>query len=37
MDSEDVVPMHNGIPFIHKGQNNAICSNMVGTRDSHSK
>ena len=30
--------IRNGIQLIHKkGQNNAICSNMDGTRDSHAK
>ena len=30
--------IHNGILFSHKKeQNSAICSNMVGTRDSHTK
>jgi len=35
---EDVVYIHNGILLSHKKeQNNAICSNMDGTRDSHTK
>ena len=34
----DVVHIHNGTLFSHKkGQNNAICSNMDGMRDSHTK
>ena len=38
MDSEDVVHIHNEILRSHKKeQNNAICSNMDGTRDSHTK
>ena len=38
MDSEDVVHIHNGILLSHKKeQNNAICSNMDVTRDSHTK
>ena len=38
MDSEDLVYTHNGILLSHKKQqNNAICSNMNGTRDSHTK
>ena len=38
MDKEDVVYIHNGILLSHKKeQNNAICSNMDGTRDSHTK
>ena len=36
LDSEDVVYIHNGILLSHKKeQNNTICSNMDGTRDSH--
>ena len=36
MDLEDVVYVHSGILLSHKNeQNNAICSNMDGTRDSH--
>ena len=38
MDEEDVVQVHNGILLGHKKeQNNAICSNMDGPRDSHTK
>ena len=39
MDSEDLVSSrHNGILLSHKKeQNNSICSNMDGTRDSHTK
>ena len=38
MDKENVVHIHNGILLSHKKeQNNAICSNMDGTRDSHTK
>ena len=33
-----MVHIYNGILLSHKkGQNNAICSNMDGTRDSHTK
>ena len=35
---EDVVYIHNGILLRHKmEQNNAICSNLNGTRDFHTK
>ena len=38
MDCEDKVHIYNGILLSHrKGQNNAICSNMDGTRNSHTK
>ena len=38
MDKEDMVNIHNGILLNHKKeQNNAICSNMDGTRDSHTE
>ena len=38
MDKEDVVHIHNGILLSHKKeQNNAIHSNMDGSRDSHTK
>ena len=38
MDKEDVVHIYNGILLSHKKeQNNAICSNMDGTRDYHTK
>ena len=37
MNKEDVVYIHNGILFIHKKWNDAICSNMNGTRDDHTK
>ena len=38
MDKEDVVPIYNGILLRHKKErNNAICSNMNGTRDYHTK
>ena len=38
MDKEDEVYIHNGILLSHKkAWNNAICSNMDGTRDYHTK
>ena len=38
MDKEDVVHVHNGILLRHKKEwNNAICSNMAGPRDDHTK
>ena len=38
MDKEDVVHIYNGILLSHKKhQNNAICSNMDGPRDYHTK
>ena len=38
MGKEDVVYIHNGILVSHKNQwNNAICSNMDGPRDYHTK
>ena len=38
MDKEDVVHMYNEIFLSHKReQNNAICSNMDGPRDYHTK
>ena len=38
MDKEDVVCIYNGILLIHeKEQKNAICSNMDGSRDYHTK
>ena len=39
MDKEDKVYIHKGILFSHKKnqQNNAICSNMDGPRDYHTK
>ena len=38
MDKEDVVHIYNGILLSHKKeQNNAICSNMDGPRDDHTK
>ena len=38
MDKEDVVHIYNGIPLSHKKEwNNAICSNMDGPRDYHTK
>ena len=38
MDEEDVVHIHNGILLSHKKErNNAICSNMDGLRDDHTK
>ena len=38
MDKEDVVQIYNGILLSHKKeQNNAICSNMDGPRDYHTK
>ena len=35
MDQEDVVYVHNEILSHKKEQNNTICNNMDGTRDSH--
>ena len=38
MDKEDVVHIYNGILLGHKKEwNNAICSNMDGPRDYHTK
>ena len=37
MDKEDMVPIYNGILVIKKEWNNAICSNMDGPRDDHTK
>ena len=38
MDKEDVVHIYNGILLSHKkASNNAICSNMDGPRDYHTK
>ena len=38
MDKEDVMHVHNGILLSHKKeQNNAVCNNMDGTRDHHTK
>ena len=38
MDKEDVVHLHNGILLSHKKElNNAICSNLDGPRDYHTK
>ena len=38
VDKEDVVHIYNGILFSHKQEwNNAICSNMEGPRDYHTK
>ena len=38
MDKEDVVYLYNGILLTHKKEwNNAICSNMDGPRDYHTK
>ena len=38
MDKEDVVNIYNGILLSHKKeQNNAICSDMDGPRDCHTK
>ena len=38
MGKGDVVHIYNGIILNHrKGQNNAICSNMVGPRDCHTE
>ena len=38
MDKEDVVHIDNGILLSHKKEwNNAICSNMDGPRDYHTK
>ena len=38
MDKEDVVHIYNGILLSHKKeQNNAICSNMDGPRNYHTK
>ena len=38
MNKEDVIHMYNGILLIHKKEwNNAICCNMNGPRDYHTK
>ena len=38
MDKEDVIHVYNGILLSHKKEwNNAICSNMDGPRDYHTK
>ena len=38
MDTEDVVPMYNGILFSYKReQKNTICKNMDEPRDYHTK
>ena len=38
MDKEDVVHKYNGILLGHKKEwNNAICSNMDGTKDDHTE
>ena len=38
MDKEDVVHIYSGILFSHKNeQNNAICSDVGGPRDCHTK
>ena len=38
MDEEDVVHIYNGLLLSHKKEwNNAICSNMDGPRDDHTK
>ena len=38
IDKEDLVYIHDGILLSHKNDwNNAICSNMDGPRDSHTK
>ena len=38
MDKEDVAHIHNGLLVSHKKEwNNAICSNMDGPRDYHTK
>ena len=38
MDKEDVAHIYNGILLSHKKEwNNAICSNMNGPRDYHTK
>ena len=38
MDKENLVHIYNGILFRHKKEwNNAICSNVDGTRDNHTK
>ena len=38
IDKEDLVYIHNGILLGHKKEwNNAICSNMDGSRDYHTK
>ena len=38
MDKEDVVHIYNGILLSHKKElNNAMCSNMDGPRDYHTK
>ena len=38
MDTEDVVHIYNGVLLSHKKEwKNAICSNMDGPRDDHTK
>ena len=38
MDKEDLLYVHNGILLSHKKElNNAICSNVDGPRDDHTK
>ena len=37
MDNEDVVYIYNGISLSQKKGNTAICSNMDGLRDYHTK
>ena len=38
MDKEDMIHIYNGILLSHeKEQNNAICSNMDGSRDCHTE
>ena len=38
MDKEDVIHIYNGLPLNHQKEwNNAICSNMDGSRDYHTK
>ena len=37
MDQEDVVHIYSGILISHEKWQNAICSNMDATSDSHSK
>ena len=37
MDKEDVVQIYNGILLSHKKGNRAICSDMDGPRDYHTK
>ena len=37
MDKEDVIRIYKGILFSHKKQTNAVCNNIDGLRDYHTK